>query len=174
MENIFSNILYFFFYIFQQTLDDHSPSAIAGEPNPGSERSKYRSSREPAHSRQERPFPLTWYYGDSIHCAWTKLPSEDWGSITWILRHSPKSPLLRNRQSHGGIWPSSPPQPVQSEHTATHPRLDLPRELRCEFSHTHISPVSHPQTILHLPGDSKDIVVLSPLPIFIWTCQNSS
>ncbi len=37
-------------------------------------------------------------------------------------------------------------------------------------SHTH----SHPQTILHLPGDSKDIVVLSPLPIFIWTRQNSS
>lgn len=32
---------------------------------------------------------------------------------------------------------------------------------------SHTSPVSHPQTILHLPGDSKDIVVLSPLPIFI-------
>lgn len=32
---------------------------------------------------------------------------------------------------------------------------------------SHTSPVSHPQTILHLPGDSKDIVVLSPLPFFI-------
>lgn len=123
----------------QQKLVDHSPRAIGGEPNPGSERTKYRSSRKPARPGQERPFPLTRYYGDSIHCSWAKLPSEDWRSIAWILRHSPQSPLLRARQSqsHGGFWPSAPPQPVQSEHTATHPRLDLPRELRCEFSHTH-------------------------------------
>lgn len=34
-------------------------------------------------------------------------------------------------------------------------------------SHTHTYLLSPTQTILHLPGDSKDIVVLSPLPIFI-------